>query len=257
VACGFWKNRSRNLPIGSGLMLVFSAVTGFPEAILLDNGYLTELRTGAAGAVAAKYMARENIEQVGLFGAGSQGRFQIEALSEVRSFKRLMVYDHHPANIERYMREMQSHIRAEIIAAKTPEEAANDSDIVITTTPARSPVILPQWIKKGSHITAVGSDGPDKQELDAGVLAKADRIVADSIVQCLQFGELHHAVDQGAIQREEIDGEIGDVIAGVIPGRLREDEITVCDLTGVGVQDAAIARLVYHNVSQRNGSDQP
>jgi ectoine utilization protein EutC len=244
VASGFWENRKKELPISSGLMLAFSSETGFPAAILLDNGYLTELRTAAAGAVAAKYMASNSVEQVAVIGAGMQGRFQVEALTRVCSFDRLKVYDHRRANIERYMEDMRERLRAEMLPAATVQEALEGSSIVITATPSREPLVFSDWIAPGTHITAMGSDGADKQELDVAVLKKANRIIADSIPQCLRLGEIHHAVTAGVIQMSDIAGELGEVVSGAIPGRLRPDEITVCDLTGVGVQDAAIAGLV-------------
>jgi ectoine utilization protein EutC len=246
VASGFWENRKKNLPISGGMMLAFSSETGFPLAILLDNGYLTELRTAAAGAVAAKYMAPNSVEQVAIIGAGSQGRYQMEALSRVCSFERLMVYDHHSANIERYRKEMKENLRCEIVSASNPEEAVRGSRIVITATPSRKPIIFGDWIEPGTHITAMGSDNPEKQELDVSVLKKAERIIADSIPQCLRLGEIHHAVAAGVLTEQDIDGELGEVVSGDIPGRMSQSEVTLCDLTGVGVQDAAIAGLVVH-----------
>jgi ornithine cyclodeaminase len=244
IASGFWENRKKDLPISSGMMVAFSSETGFPVAILLDNGYLTELRTAAAGAIAAKYMAPKVVEQVAIIGAGAQGRFQIEALSHVRSFERLMVYDHHISNVERYLQEMKDRLRAQIVPVSTPAQAMKGSRIVITATPSRDPILYGDWIDKGTHITAMGSDNPEKQELDISVLSRADRVIADSIPQCMRLGEIHHAIEAGVMTGDEIDGELGQVIAGDISGRETEAEITVCDLTGVGVQDAAIAGLV-------------
>ena len=244
IASGFWLNRRLDLPVSSGMMIAFSSETGFPVAILLDNGYLTELRTAAAGAVAAKYMAPNSVEQVAVIGAGAQGRFQIEALTRVCSFQRLMIYDHHPQNIERYRIEMKERLRADLIPASTCAEALKGSRIVITTTPSRDPIVYADWIERGTHITAMGSDNPEKHELDVDVLKKADRIIADSIPQCLRLGEIHHAVTAGVLTEDDLDGELGQVVSGDIPGRVSEAEITICDLTGVGVQDAAIAGLV-------------
>jgi ornithine cyclodeaminase len=244
VASGFWENRKKDLPISSGMMLAFHSETGFPAAILLDNGYLTEIRTAAAGAVAAKYMAANSVEQVAVIGAGMQGRLQVEALARVCSFERLKVYDHHSSNIDRYIEDMKERLRAEIIPAASVKAALEGSSIVITATPSRTPLVFADWVAPGTHITAMGSDGGDKQELDVSVLKKANRIIADSIPQCLRLGEIHHAVNAGAIQMSDITGELGEVVSGHLPGRLRQDEITICDLTGVGVQDAAIAGLV-------------
>src|SRR3989304_3077592 len=168
VAAGFWANRARDLPISSGLMMVFSAVTGYPEALLLDNCYLTELRTAAAGAVAAKYMASRRVKQVAVIGAGSQGRFQLEALASVRTFEKVNIYDHHAQNISRYLSEMQPKMQCEIRGAATVEEALRGSQIIITATPSRKPLVIADRVEPGTHITAMGSDGPDKQELAVG-----------------------------------------------------------------------------------------
>jgi ectoine utilization protein EutC len=249
VATGFYRNRLRNLPSGSGLMLILSAETGFPLAILLDHGYLTDLRTAAAGAVAAKHMANEEVEQVAILGAGIQGRFQLEALACVRRFKRVMVYDHHVINIAAYIAEMEHRIDSEIFPASTVEEATRGSRIVVTCTPSRKPFVTAAMIEPGTHITAMGADGPEKQELDPEVIVKADCVVADSVAQCVQFGELQHAIRAGLIEETDIDGELGDVIRRRIPGRTDKDQITLCDLTGVGVQDAAIAQLAFQRAS--------
>jgi ornithine cyclodeaminase len=155
-----------------------------------------------------------------------------------------MVYDHHISNVERYLQEMKDRLRAQIVPVSTPAQAMKGSRIVITATPSRDPILYGDWIDKGTHITAMGSDNPEKQELDISVLSRADRVIADSIPQCMRLGEIHHAIEAGVMTGDEIDGELGQVIAGDISGRETEAEITVCDLTGVGVQDAAIAGLV-------------
>lgn len=249
VATGFYMNRLRNLPSGSGLMLLLSAETGYPLAILLDHGYLTDLRTAAAGAVAAKYLAQDKVEQVAILGAGIQGRFQLEALTCVRTFRKVLVYDHHPINIATYIGEMERRIKAELFPASSVEEALHGSRIAITCTPSREPFVKAEWVEPGTHITAMGADGPDKRELDVDVIRKADCLIADSVSQCLQFGEFQYAVQAGVIREEDIDGELGDVIRGRI-GRTSDSQVTICDLTGVGVQDAAIAQLAFEKVSQ-------
>jgi ectoine utilization protein EutC len=253
IAAGFYNNPARQLPVGSGMMMLFNAETGFSVAMLLDNGYLTELRTAAAGAVAAKYMAVPEVEQVGILGAGVQGRFQLEALAYVRPFQRVKIYDHHTTNVAKYLVEMQPKfpdVRME--AAASAEEAVQGSAVLITATPSRKPIVRAEWVDAGTHITAMGSDSPNKQELETSVLVRADRIIADSISQCLTQGEIHHAVSAGLLKDTDIDGELGEVISGKIPGRASQEEITVCDLTGVGVQDAAIARIAYQNARALN-----
>jgi ectoine utilization protein EutC len=252
IASGFYKNKERGLPLSGGMMLVFDSQTGYPLALLLDNGYLTDFRTAAAGAVASKYLAPQEVQQVAVIGAGMQGRMQVQALSFVRKFKLVKVYDHHTTNIVRYLEDMRGKVYADFSAAGTVRDAVRGSQIVITATPSREALIDAAWIEPGTHITALGSDGPHKQELDPQILAKANRVFADSIEQCVKLGEIHHAVKNDLLKREDIDGELGQVISGAIPGRQSADEITVCDLTGVGVQDAFIAALAYEKADASN-----
>lgn len=249
IASGFYRNKERGLPLSGGMMLVFDSQTGYPLAFLLDNGYLTDFRTAAAGAVASKYLAPREVQQVAVIGAGMQGRMQVEALSFVRKFKRVNVYDHRTTNVVRYINEMQGKIEADFQSAESVRDAVHGSQVVITATPSREALIDVTWIEPGTHITALGSDGPHKQELDPKILAKADRVIADSIEQCIKLGEIHHAVKLDLLKREDIDGELGQVISGAIPGRQSENEITVSDLTGVGVQDAFIAELAFTKLS--------
>jgi ectoine utilization protein EutC len=252
IASGFYKNKERGLPLSGGMMIVFDSQTGYPLAFLLDNGYLTDFRTAAAGAVASKYLASQEIQQVGVIGAGMQGRMQVQALSFVRKFKRVKVYDHRTTNIVRYLEDMRGKVDADFSAAGTVRDAVRGSQIVITATPSREPLIDAAWVEPGTHITALGSDGPHKQELDAQILRKADRVVADSIEQCIKLGEIHHAIKLDLLKREDINGELGQIITGAIPGRQSANEITVCDLTGVGVQDAYIAALAFEKAQATN-----
>jgi len=244
VASGFYQNPKIGLPVGNGLMLVFRAKTGELEAVLFDNGYLTELRTAAAGAVAAKYLAREKIDKVAVIGSGVQARFQLKALAEVRSFKKVSVWSRNPDNIRKYVEEMKSTFSTvEFRPASSAEQAVKEADLVITATPSREPILRAEWLKPGVHITAMGSDGPEKQELFPEVLARAGRLFCDSLAQCKRLGEVHHALEEGLISENKISGEIGEIVLGLKPGRQSDDEITVADLTGLGVQDAAIAGL--------------
>ena len=245
IASGFYDNPGKGLPSGSGLMLVFDAETGFPVALLLDNAYLTDLRTGAAGAVAAKYLSKLTLNKVAVIGAGTQGRFQVRALSVVRDVPKISVWDCESTHAEQYAREMAQELGVEVTVASSVEAAVRGADLVITVTPSRQPLVQADWVSSGAHINAIGSDGPDKQELDVTVLARADLIIADRLSQCLRLGEIHHAVESGAISADAVAGELGEVIIGQASGRTDDQQITVCDLTGVGVQDAAIAALAY------------
>lgn len=244
VAAGFYDNPRLGLPVGSGLVLVFDANTGAPSAILLDNGYLTELRTGAAGALAARHLARAQVDTIGFVGCGGQARYQLEALLEVRQPRRVRVWGRSRERAEACAREMTERFAVSAAAVSTAREAVVDSDIVVTVTPSREPLVRGEWLRPGTHVTAVGADGPDKRELDAAVLARADKVVVDSLDQCLRFGELHHAVAAGVLAPERVWAELGELAAGIKPGRTSDAEITVADLTGVGVQDAAVAAFV-------------
>jgi ornithine cyclodeaminase len=252
VASGFWSNAERGLPVSGGLMMAFDAATGQPAAILLDNGYLTDLRTGAAGGVAAKYLAKKRPQKIAMIGAGIQGRFQLQALARVLgTLPPVAAWSLRPENAVAYAREMAEELGAEVEAAPTVEAAVRGADLIVTSTPSREPLIRAEWLAPGAHVTAVGSDGPEKQELHVDVLARADRVFADRLSQCIRLGEIHHAVEAGALREEDVAGELGDLILGRVPGRETEQEITVADLTGVGVQDAAIAAAALQALGSR------
>ena len=245
IAAGFFDNRNLGLPTGSGMMVVVSAKTGFPQAILLDNGYLTDVRTGIAGAIAARHLARESIETAGVIGAGIQARYQIRGLNLVRDFKRLIIYSIIPEEVDVYVDEMAKELGIEVVKASNDQEVVRQSDVVVTTTPAREPFLKAEWVHPGLHITCMGSDSEHKQELYVDVFGCADRVVCDRKSQCFRLGELHHALEAGVISEHDEIIELGELTSGLKPGRQHDDEITVCDLTGVGVQDTAIALLAY------------
>ena len=245
IASGFFDNPSLGLPYGSGMMVLMSAKTGFLEAVLLDNGYLTDLRTGIAGAIAAKHLAPTQITTAGVIGSGVQARYQIRGLRQVRDFQRLMVYGIIPEEVEQYSAEMTRELGVEVMISDSPEEVFLQSQFVVTTTPAREPYSKAAWLHAGMHITSMGSDGEHKQELYPDVLGKADRIVCDRKSQCFYLGELHHALKEGVLSEDSDIIEIGELTAGIKTGRQNDQEITICDLTGVGVQDTAIAVLTY------------
>jgi ectoine utilization protein EutC len=256
VASGFFDNGAWGLPSGSGLMVVLSTRTGYPQAILLDNGYLTDVRTALAGAAAARHLAPRKVHTVGMVGAGAQGRYQARALQLVRTFERVLVYDHSSSAVDAYVREMPgvldhdrsalgssgagAHVRVE---AADPETLVRQSDLVITCTPSHQPIVRAEWLHSGLHITAMGADTAEKQELEADVLGRASRLACDLKTQCFARGEFHHAREAGVIDDRTAVAELGDLTSGRRPGRERDDEITVCALTGVGVQDTAIALL--------------
>jgi ectoine utilization protein EutC len=247
IVSGFLNNPALGLPANDGMVVVFDAKTGAPSAFLLDNGFITDLRTGAAGAVAAKFLARKNTPVIGVIGTGGQARYQVKMLALVRSFGEVRIWgrDLHKAqacadDLGKY-RELPA---CNFAVPESIKEAVEGADIVITTTASNQPLLRAEWLKPGVTVIALGSDAPDKQELDVGVLARAEKIVVDSLSQCLRLGEVHHAVECGAITRERVDAELGEITAGLKAGRTSDGEIIVCDLTGVGVQDVAAASLV-------------
>jgi ornithine cyclodeaminase len=248
IASGFYDNPAKGLPQNDGMVLVFDASTGAPAALLLDNGFITEQRTGSAGAVAARHLARKDARIVGVVGCGNQARYQLASLALVRPFREVRIYGRRPERARACASELGNDpaIPRECRLAAVPSvrEAVEGADIVITVTASREPLVEAAWLSPGTHITAVGSDGPDKQELHADVLKRADLVVADSRAQCLRLGEIHHAVASGTIPESKIACELGDITAGRHPGRRSDTEITLCDLTGVGVQDVAAAAVV-------------
>ena len=250
IASGFFDNALVGLPNSSGLMIVLSTETGMPQAVLLDNGYLTEVRTGLAGAAAAKYLAPAQVYTVGIIGTGTQGRYQARALQLVRRFDRVLVYDHSPESSAAYVEEMAGVLGVPVESASA-ERLVRESQLVVTCTPSHTPVVLAEWLHPGLHITAMGGDTADKQELEAAVLGRADRLACDLRRQCVERGEYRHAIAAGVLVPDVVITELGEMTSGRQPGRQHPDEITVCALTGVGVQDTAIALLAYNRARER------
>ncbi|MFQ5792095.1 MAG: ornithine cyclodeaminase family protein, partial [Acidobacteriota bacterium] len=227
------------------MMVLLDARTGSCNAVLLDNGYLTDLRTGLAGAVAAKHLAPRNVETAGVIGSGTQARYQIASLKRVRDFRRLLVFGRSPEGRAAYTKEMGEKLGIEAVAVESAESVVRESQVVVTTTPSRAPLVKAAWLHPGLLITAVGSDLPGKQELEAAVLDRADRLVCDRKSQCFRLGELQHGLSAGLISEGSEIYELGEITSGQARGRTGPDEIIVCDLTGTGVQDTAIALLSY------------
>jgi ectoine utilization protein EutC len=243
VSPGFFDNPKLGLPSLSGMMMLLSAETGRLEALHLDNGYLTDLRTAAAGAVAARHLARADARIAGVLGAGLQARLQIEALKLVRPLEQVLVWARDAGKAEAYADEMSERLGIEVTPVGSAERLVLEADVVVTTTPARTPLVVADWLHPGLHITAMGSDAAGKHELHPAVLARADLLVCDRRSQCAEIGELHHAPNQGA---DLAVSELGEITSGARPGRQDGDQITVCDLTGTGLQDTAIALLAWH-----------
>lgn len=241
---GFFDNPKLGLPSLNGLMILLSARTGLVEALLLDNGYLTDVRTAAAGGVAARHLAREDASVAAILGAGMQARLQLQALTLVRPILEARVWARNRKEAERLANEFSRDHKIAVTAVADGREAVDGADIVVTTTPAETPILMADWLQPGQHLTAMGSDSESKNEIDPAVFARAT-YVADRLSQTRILGELHHAIEAGAAGPDQNFAELGAVIAGAAPGRTRADEVTFADLTGTGVQDTAIANLAF------------
>ena len=248
MASGFYNNSELDLPVADGVILVFSQKTGELKLILLDKCWLTDMRTAAAGAVAAKHLAPKTIHDIGIVGTGVQARMQLEMLRTVVDCQSCFIWGRDSTKVQGMLDDLRASesIQAwglDIQAAETLDDLVSDCNLIVTTTSARNPLIRGDQVRKGTHITAMGSDDDGKQELEAALLAKADRVVADSISQCSQYGECLHAIQGGLLEEGSIL-ELGQVIKNPAIGRTSEDQITVVDLTGVAIQDIQIAKMV-------------
>ena len=247
VSPGFFDNPKLGLPSLNGLMILFSARTGLVQAVFLDNGYLTDLRTAAAGAVAAQYLAPGVVHTTGIIGTGVQARLQARAAHLVRPCERLLIWGRDADKARACARDLAD-LGCEVRVAAAPADLVRESQLVITTTPARQPVIEAAWLHPGLHITAMGSDQAGKNEIDPQALVRADLYVADRAAQVETLGELRSAIEAG-IWGKGTPTELGDVIRGRAQGRRDDAQVTICDLTGTGLQDTAIATHVMQRLA--------
>ena len=242
IASGFYNNPKLGLSSSSGLMLVFSQKTGELQTVLLDEGYLTNVRTAVAGQICAKYLAPENVTSIGVLGTGIQAGMQVEYLAPVTQCKQVFVWGRTPSNAENYKEEMTAK-GYHVTVADSPAQVAQKCNLIVTTTPSTSPLLSIDDILPGTHITAMGSDTPGKQELASSILEKADIIIADSISQCRERGEIAKALVEGMLDEQRIL-ELGTIIDSPALVKRTKESISVADLTGVAVQDVQIATAV-------------
>ncbi len=243
VSPGFFDNPKLGLPSLNGLMILFSAKTGLVEAVFLDNGYLTDMRTAAAGAVAARHLAPQRVQVAGVLGTGVQARLQMQAAHLVRPFERLLVWGRDATKAEACAADLAADLGVDARAVADAEEVVANSQLVVTTTPARTPVIRSEWLHPRLHITAMGADQAGKNEIDPKALAACDLYVCDSVRQCEVSGELEAALAH-RLWSKPTPPELGQIINGTAVGRSGEEAVTICDLTGTGAQDTAIASHV-------------
>ncbi|KXV56568.1 ethanolamine utilization protein EutC [Acetobacter senegalensis] len=245
ISSGFFGNSALGLPSLSGMMVLLDAETGLTKALLLDNGYLTDIRTAAAGGVAARALSRPDSHIAAIYGAGLQARLQLEALMLVRPITEARIWARRPEQAQATAEWCEKEYGLPVQAYANPAEAAKGADILVTTTPSASPILLQDWLEPGQHVTAMGSDAEFKNELDPAIISHASLYVADSLPQTTRLGELHNALESGLSIDPSRSTELGAVLNGNHSGRRASDEITVADLTGTGVQDTVIATMAY------------
>ncbi|NMB84810.1 MAG: alanine dehydrogenase [Methanothrix sp.] len=236
------RNPEIGLPTVMALLVLNSPKTGAPVSIM-GATYLTSMRTGAAGAVAAKHLARPKSRVVGLVGAGVQARTQLLGLSKIFEIERVIVSDRSIDNAKSFVKYASKFLDCDYHLTTDAKDAC-DCDILVTATPARRPVVKESWVKAGTHINAIGADAQGKQELQSSLTRKA-KIVVDDIAQAAHSGEVNVPISEGALKPDDIFAQIGEIIVGKKPGRTSEEEITIFDSTGLGIQDVAVGSVVY------------
>lgn len=246
VASGFYDNPKQGLPSSQGLNLLFNKENGQLLAILLDQGYLTDIRTAVAGAISSKALAPSQVDSLGILGAGTQAFLQWEYHRQLIDFQEAIIWNRSPEKAARLVAKIQErggHARL----ANSIEELSHQAQLIVTTTPATAPLIRKDWIQAGTHITAVGADMPHKMELEPELVAKADLVVVDSIAQTKRQGEWSQALRKSLVQEEQAV-ELGSVLSNPQLGRQNDTQITIADLTGVAVQDLMISQAIFENI---------
>ena len=242
IASGFKNNYLRGIPNGQGMMLLFNQGTGEPLAVIKDEGYLTDIRTAIAGLICAKTLSNE-INRIGIIGTGNQARLQAQFLKHISDCRDIVLWGRNKKNTEKCKEDLtQLGFLVKIVSL--PNQVAKSCNLIITTTSSKTPLLKKLEINEGTHITAVGSDTPFKNELEPSILSMANIVVADSISQCLHRGEISHAIKKNDIIKDKII-ELGSVLSGLKTGRTQKEQITVSDLTGVAIQDLNIAEFIY------------
>ena len=247
------RNPEKGLPTVMAVIVLVDPETGFPKAVM-GGTWITGIRTGAAGAVAAKYLARKNSRIVAFIGAGTQARMQFLGITRViQSIREIRVFDIRPEAMKAFIQFIEAHVAAGLllVSASSVKEAVEGADIIITTTPSRKPVVMSEWISDGVRFNCIGADAPGKQELDPMILKRASKIVVDDVEQAIHSGEINVPLSEGIIGASSIYGELGEIIAGMKKGRENDSEVTIFSSTGLAIQDAAVANIVYENALKR------
>ena len=251
IASGFFDNPKLGLPSSNGLMVLLDSETGVIKSVLLDEGYLTDTRTAIAGAIAAKYLSNEDASNLGIIGAGIQARLQLKAILLVRKINKINLWARDKVKVDEFIDSLKD-LNIDINISESCKDLASSSDIIITTTPSKKPLLEFDWIKKGTHITAMGSDAEQKNELHPTMIKLCDKYIPDNQPQTTILGELHHAIKENLISPDHKFDDLGSIIIDPSLGRKNKEDITICDLTGTGVQDTAIARYTYNICKENN-----
>lgn len=245
------NNKNFGLPTVMAITVLFNPQTGAPKAVL-DATWLTGLRTGAAGGIAIKYLARKNSKVFGFIGAGTQARFQLIATKIVSNIEEVWVYDIVKENSQKFAHEMGNKIRdVKFYVVEDAKKAVEGVDVLITTTPSKKPVVKDKWVREGLHINAIGADAPGKQELEVGILKRA-KVVVDEYRQAYHAGEINVPISKGEYSAKDVYAELAEVVAGIKKGRERDDEITIFDSTGLAMHDIIVANLALIKAKQKN-----
>lgn len=253
--CGLkWVNVHPGNPAKGLLTVMAKILLNDPETGLefadLDGTHVTDYRTGAAGGVAAQYLARTDASRLGLIGAGAQARTQVAAILKVRPIRDIVIYDRHREHSQTLVDQITTTYSIKARAASEAAEAVKGMDIVVTTTPSRTPVVERDWVSAGTHINAIGADAAGKQELAPAILT-AGKVVVDDWAQASHSGEINVPLARGDLAPEQVYGCLGDIVAGKKPGRSASEEITVFDSTGLIIQDLALALAVYKRAIEK------
>lgn len=235
-------NPKKGLPTVMAIVILNSTETGAPIAVM-DGTYLTDMRTGAGGGVAVKYLARRNSKTVGFVGTGNQARTQLLAINEVMDIGEVKATSASEKSTLAFKNDMEKKLNCEIIPKKSIREVC-DCDILVTTTPSREPMVMNEWIAEGTHINAIGADAAGKEELDPMILKRA-KVVVDDLPQASHSGEINVPLSKGLLTVKDIFCELGEVITGKKKARTKDSDITVFDSTGLAIQDVATADMVY------------
>lgn len=251
IASGFYGNQELGIPTSNGCMLLFSQETGELVCVLLDEGHLTDVRTAVAGAIAAKYLAPKNVDRIGIVGTGIQAKLQLQYLTDITACREVLVWGRSESGRNRFIQYFKENSEAQFCVEATDQisELQGSCNLIVTTTPSKKALLKAVDLRPGTHVTAVGSDTPEKQELESGILQAADLVVGDSLSQCKLRGEISQALRGECINAEDVV-ELGNIISGTVHGRSDDRQITIADLTGVAVQDIQIATAVYQRYAE-------